>query len=666
MKYAAAFRATGLTQALISFDNAWEYYNGKTETILGRALRDGRRDKVFLMTKVCTHGRSGKLAMQMLEESLRRFQTDHLDLWQIHGIVYDNDPELAYAKGGVLEAFDRAKKEGKVRFVGFTGHKDPAFHLKMLELGYPFDSVQMPLNPFDANFRSFEKQVLPEVNRRGMAALGMKSMGGTAWGIKAGVVQAEEMLRYAMSLPVATTICGMDSLDVLHQNLQRRARLSTDDRSEMEALRARCAADSGRRPLRAVQGVAAVRQPDDPDAARLPPRSHPKRSHRDVGEGRRPMVGARDNARDFREVKMADQRRQNEQAQATPEIERRCFLQAGLASAGTELAASVLPSQVVSAPVPPQMTNTGADQIPRKPLGKTGEQVSIIGLGGYHLGTVQSRDQAVRLVHEAVDAGVTFFDNAWEYNDHRSEEWMGRGLQGRRDKVFLMTKVCTHGRDKKVAMQQLEESLKRLRTDHLDLWQIHEVIYENDPDLHFAKGGVVEALDEAKKQGKVRFVGFTGHKSPAIHLKMLAHDYPFDTVQMPLNCFDATYRSFEQQVLPELERRGIAALGMKSLGGDGQPILYGVVRAEEALRYAMSLPVATTICGIDSLDVLRQNLGIARGFKPMTRKRCRRSVSDADLLRGDGHLELFKTTKKYDGAVGREQHGYPPPEQLPL
>ena len=363
---------------------------------------------------------------------------------------------------------------------------------------------------------------------------------------------------------------------------------------------------------------------------------------------------------------MADQRRQNEQSQATPGIERRCFIQAGLASAGTVLANSVLHSQIASAAIPPQVPNNVADQIPRRPLGKTGEQVSIIGLGGYHLGTVASREPAVRLVQEAVDVGVTFFDNAWEYNDHRSEEWMGLGLQGRRDRVFLMSKVCTHGRDKSVAMQQLEESLKRLGTDHLDLWQIHEVIYENDPDLHFAKGGVVEALDEAKKQGKVRFVGFTGHKSPAIHLKMLAHDYPFDTVQMPLNCFDATYRSFEQQVLPELQRRGIAALGMKSMGGDGQPILYGVVRAEEALRYAISLPVATTICGIDSLDVLRQNVGIARGFKPMSpeemqalRERCRPSS-------GDGHLELFKTTKKYDGRVGREQHGYPPPEQLPL
>ena len=215
-------------------------------------------------------------------------------------------------------------------------------------------------------------------------------------------------------------------------------------------------------------------------------------------------------------------------------------------------------------------------------------------------------------------------------------------------------------------MQQLEESLKRLGTDHLDLWQIHEVIYENDPDLHFAKGGVVEALDEAKKQGKVRFVGFTGHKSPAIHLKMLAHDYPFDTVQMPLNCFDATYRSFEQQVLPELQRRGIAALGMKSLGGDGQPIQYGVVRAEEALRYAMSLPVATTICGIDSLDVLHQNVGIACGFKPMSPQEMQALRERYRPSSGDGHLELFKTTKKYDGRVGREQHGYPTIAELPL
>ena len=363
---------------------------------------------------------------------------------------------------------------------------------------------------------------------------------------------------------------------------------------------------------------------------------------------------------------MAARDQLNEQSEATPEPWRRSLLQAGLASAGAVLANSVLRTPAEAAAVATQIMKNSADQIPRRALGKTGEQVSIIGLGGYHLGTLQSRDLAVRLLQEALDEGINFFDNAWEYNDHRSEEWMGLGLQGRRDKVFLMSKVCTHGRDKNVAMQQLEESLKRLGTDHLDLWQIHEVIYENDPDLHFAKGGVVEALDEAKKQGKVRFVGFTGHKSPAIHLRMLEHDYPFDTVQMPLNCFDATYRSFEQQVLPELQRRGIAALGMKSLSGDGQSVQYGVVKAEEALRYAMSLPVATTICGIDSLEVLRQNVGIARGFRPMPppemkalRERCR-------LHSGDGHLELFKTTTKYDGRVGREQHGYPPPEQLPI
>jgi len=364
--------------------------------------------------------------------------------------------------------------------------------------------------------------------------------------------------------------------------------------------------------------------------------------------------------------KMARQLQPGERSEAITEIDRRRFLQAGLASTGTIVAGSILHTSSAGAAGPLEMTNTGPDQVPRRPLGRTGEQVSIIGLGGYHLGTMGSVETAVRLVQEAVDAGITFFDNAWEYNGHRSEEWMGLGLQGRRDKVFLMTKVCTHGRDKKVAMQQLEESLKRLQTDHLDLWQIHEVIYENDPDLHFAKGGVIEALDEAKKQGKVRFVGFTGHKNPSIHLKMLAHNYPFDTVQMPLNCFDGTYRSFEQQVLPELERRGIAALGMKSLGGDGQPILHGVVSAEDALRYAMSLPVATTISGMDSLDVLRQNLGVVRGFKPMAPREMQELSQRCKTFAADGHLELYKTTKKYDGGVGREQHGYPPAKELPI
>jgi len=304
-------------------------------------------------------------------------------------------------------------------------------------------------------------------------------------------------------------------------------------------------------------------------------------------------------------------------------------------------------------------------KIPQRPLGRTGEQVSIIGVGGYHLGTLPSADDAARLVHEAIYAGVNFFDNAWEYHDGRSEDWLGRALQGKRDQVLLMTKVCTHGRGKEVALQQLDESLKRLRTDHLDVWQIHEVIYENDPEFHFAPDGVVAALEQAKQDGKVRFIGFTGHKSPAIHLTMLAHAHPFDTVQMPLNCFDATYRSFEAQVLPKVIQQQIAPLGMKSLGGDGQPIFHGIVTAEEALRYAMSLPVATTITGIDSFEVLRQNLAIARGFVPMNAAHMRALRDRCAVDAADGHLELYKSTKRYDGAVGREQHRYPHANELP-
>ncbi|MDB6125862.1 MAG: aldo/keto reductase [Pedosphaera sp.] len=356
----------------------------------------------------------------------------------------------------------------------------------------------------------------------------------------------------------------------------------------------------------------------------------------------------------------------NEIAGVTPNLHRRRFLQAGLVGAGAVLANPLLNGSMSAALAPLEMTNTGPENIPRKPLGRTGVQLSIFGLGGYHLGTLDSVGDAVRIVHEATDAGINFFDNAWEYNEGRSEEFMGQALQGRRDKVFLMTKVCTHGRDKQVAMRQLEESLKRLRTDHLDLWQIHEVIYDNDPELHFARGGVVEALDLAKKQGKVRYVGFTGHKNPAIHLSMLAHNYPFDSVQMPLNCFDGTYRSFEQQVLPEVRRRSIAALGMKSLGGDGQPLLHGIVSVDEALRYAMSLPVATTVSGIDSLSVLRQNLTIARGFKPMSPEEMQALRQRCAIFAADGHLELYKSTVKYDASVGREQHGYPSQEQLPL
>jgi aryl-alcohol dehydrogenase-like predicted oxidoreductase len=296
-------------------------------------------------------------------------------------------------------------------------------------------------------------------------------------------------------------------------------------------------------------------------------------------------------------------------------------------------------------------------EVPKRALGKTGVDVSVLCFGGAHWGRMSSEAEAMRVLHEAIDAGVAFMDNAWEYNGGRSEEWMGKALQGRRQQVFLMTKVCSHGRDKKVAMQQLEDSLRRLRTDYLDLWQIHEVIYDDDPDRHFAPGGAAEALLDAKRQGKVRFIGFTGHKDPKIHLKMLAHDFPFDTCQLPLNVFDGTYRSFEQEVLPVLNQRGIAPLAMKTLSGNGEPMRQGIITAEEALRYVLSLPVASIVSGIDSREVLRQNLNIVRRFTTMTAAEMQALRARVARYAMDGRFELFKSTNRYDGRIGREQHG---------
>lgn len=296
-------------------------------------------------------------------------------------------------------------------------------------------------------------------------------------------------------------------------------------------------------------------------------------------------------------------------------------------------------------------------EIPRRPLGKTGVEVSVLALGGAHLGRAKDEREAIRIVHEAIEAGITFMDNAWEYHDGRSEEWMGKALEGRRHQVFLMTKVCTHGRGKNVAMQQLEQSLRRLRTDYLDLWQIHEVIYRDDPERIFRPDGAAEALVEAKRQGKVRFVGFTGHKDPSLHLDMLSYDFPFDTCQLPLNVFDATYRSFERQVLPELIRRGIAPLAMKTVSGNGEPIKQGLVTPEEALRYVLSLPVSTIVSGIDSREVLHQNLSIVRRFVPLTGQEMNALRARMAAFAADGRYELFKSSRAYDGLLGRQQHG---------
>lgn len=303
--------------------------------------------------------------------------------------------------------------------------------------------------------------------------------------------------------------------------------------------------------------------------------------------------------------------------------------------------------------------------IPQRLFGRTGIQVSALGLGGYHLGLVKTERESTTIVQAAIDAGITFLDNAWEYHDGKSEIRMGKALKKEwRDRVFLMTKCCTHGRDAKTAMRQLEESLKRLRTDYLDLWQIHEVVYANDPPRHFAAGGAIEALAKAKEQGKVRFIGFTGHKDPAIHLEMLAYDFPFDACQLPLNCFDASFRSFERRVLPELLRRGIAPIGMKSMGGDATAVKKKVVSPRDALAYAMSLPVTTTISGIDSMKVLRQNLSVAAGFQPLSDVEMQRLRSAHAADAGDGRFELYKTTAKHEGPVGRREHGFPSDEEM--
>jgi predicted aldo/keto reductase-like oxidoreductase len=228
-----------------------------------------------------------------------------------------------------------------------------------------------------------------------------------------------------------------------------------------------------------------------------------------------------------------------------------------------------------------------------------------------------------------------------------------------------MTKVCTHGRDGRLALRQLDQSLRRLQTDYLDLWQIHECVYYNEPEKHFAPGGVVEALEKAKAAGKVRYVGFTGHKDPDLLLRMLSYGFPFDSCQLPLNGFDASFRSFERLVLPELVARGIAPIGMKSLGGDGVAVKKRAVAVDAALRYAMSLPVATTVSGIDSLRILRQNLRIAAGFKPMSEAELDAHRKRLAPAAADGRFELYKTTAAFDGDEGRRAHGFPTSSEVP-
>lgn len=295
--------------------------------------------------------------------------------------------------------------------------------------------------------------------------------------------------------------------------------------------------------------------------------------------------------------------------------------------------------------------------VPKRPLGKTGVEVSMIGLGGFHIGSKLSEVESIELIRRAVNNGVTFLDNCWDYNDGASETRMGKALRdGYRKQVFLMTKV--DGRTERSASEQLEQSLKRLQTDHIDLVQIHEVIRMSDPDRCFAPGGTIDALTKAKQAGKLRFIGFTGHKDPAIHLAMLEaakqRGFKFDTVQMPLNVMDHHYKSFRHQVLPTLTTNGIGVLGMKSMGS-GDILKSGVVTPEECLRYALSLPTSVVICGMDSDKVLAQNLRIAREFEPLSEGELSSLLARTAPAAGQGKFEEFKTNDKFDG-TGRNPH----------
>lgn len=303
--------------------------------------------------------------------------------------------------------------------------------------------------------------------------------------------------------------------------------------------------------------------------------------------------------------------------------------------------------------------DASATGIPTRPLGKTGVNVSILSLGGWHIGDVKDKAEAIRIMHTALDEGVTFFDNCWDYHDGGSEEIMGKALAADggkwRKKCFLMTKVC--GRDGKTVRQQIEQSLKRMQTDVIDLMQMHEINWDNDPEWVVEQGGLAELL-KCQKEGKVRFVGFTGHKSPQIHLSMLPV-HAWDTVQMPINVCDYHYRSFTKQVLPEAKKRNIGAIGMKTLGGGkGKLVVEGVATAEECLRFAMSQDVAAVVSGIDSMDVLKKNIAIARNFKPLQGEELQTVLAKVKPHAGDGRHERFKSTIDFDGPYHQKQHGF--------
>src|SRR5215471_9312417 len=292
-------------------------------------------------------------------------------------------------------------------------------------------------------------------------------------------------------------------------------------------------------------------------------------------------------------------------------------------------------------------------------LGKTGEKVSAIGLGGAHIGRASSAELATRVVRTAIDRGITFMDNCWDYVDGEAERRMGAALRdGYRQKVFLMTKF--DGRTKASAAKQIDESLQRLQTDRIDLMQYHENIRLEDPDRFFASGGPLEALLEAKKAGKIRYIGFTGHKDPIVHLRMLEmaaqHGFHFDTCQMPLNVMDYHFRSFAQQVVPKCVEQGVGVLAMKTLGGaDGIILKSGAVTAIECLHYALNLHTSVVITGMDTIERVDQAVEAARTFKPMSTAEVQKLVGKTKEAAKDGEFELFKTSTRFDGTANNPQ-----------
>jgi predicted aldo/keto reductase-like oxidoreductase len=295
--------------------------------------------------------------------------------------------------------------------------------------------------------------------------------------------------------------------------------------------------------------------------------------------------------------------------------------------------------------------------VPYRILGRTGEKISIVGLGGYHIGVQKDELESIRIIRTALDNGINFLDNCWDYNGGASEIRMGKALRdGYRQRAFVMTKIDGH--TKSAATRQLEESLERLQTDHIDLLQFHEVIRMDDPDRIFAAGGSLEGLTEAKKAGKIRYIGFTGHKSPDIHLKMLEtaaqHNFHFDAVQMPLNVMDAHFNSFEKKVVPVLVKNGIGVLGMKPLGSK-LIVDSKTVDPVDALHYAMNLPTSVVITGCDSMEILQQALKAARTFKPMSGPQVAALLAKTREAARNGEWEGYKTTTNFDGTVHNPQ-----------